>query len=191
LPPVDTVGGMTLTEALDRLRSQRELADRSLTLEDVSQLCWSAQGIRDKEQGLRTAPSAGAIYPIALVVVDRDGVHEYQPQGHVLHSARVGDLRGILQAAALDQASVGSAPVCFVVTVDVSRTASKYRAKAERYCLLEAGHVAQNILLQATALRLAGVPIAAFDEQRVSKLLILPANLRPVYLIPLGHPSGI
>ena len=138
---------------------------------------------------MRTAPSAGALYPITIFVLDREGVHEYQPQSHSLRSARVGDLRAKLKAVGLDQPSVGGAPVYFVLTIDASRIDSKYGAKAERYGLLEAGHVAQNVLLQATGLGLVGVPIATFDEHRVTKLLNLPPNFRPVYLIPLGYAS--
>jgi SagB-type dehydrogenase family enzyme len=73
--------------------------------------------------------------------------------------------------------------------VDVARTASKYGSRAERYCLLEAGHVAQNVLLQATALGLAGVPVGAFDDRRVASTLALPPKLRPVYLVPVGFPE--
>jgi SagB-type dehydrogenase family enzyme len=190
LTPVDPVGGMPLREVLAKRRSQRDFTDRALTLDEVAQLCWAAQGISQKEQGFRTAPSAGALYPLTVLIVDREGVHEYLPQDHLLRSTRIGDLRLKLQAAALNQSSVGRAPVCFVITMDVARTASKYGAKAERYCLLEAGHVAQNVLLQATSMGLGGVPIAAFDEHAVARLLQLPSRLQPVYLLPLGQPVG-
>jgi len=156
----------------------------------VAQLCWAAQGITDQAGGGRTAPSAGALYPLTVFVVDAAGLGEYEPRLHALRDVLSGDIRGELQAAAHDQPWVGAAPVCLVIAMDVGQTAAKYGRRAERYCLLEAGHAAQNVLLQATALGLGGVPVGAFDDDRVSDLLRLPRNLRPVYLIPLGYPAG-
>jgi SagB-type dehydrogenase family enzyme len=188
LPTPQKKGGMSVAEALARRRSQREFADRALSLEHLSQLCWAAQGITDQDQGYRTAPSAGALYPVSVFLVDRDGVYEYEPRQHVLRQVTSGDPRKQLQAAALDQPCVGAARLCLVIAVDVARSASKYGRRAERYCLLEAGHVAQNILLQGTALGLGGVPVGAFDDRKVASILHLPQHLTPVYLLPLGFP---
>ncbi len=188
LPAPQTAGGLSVAAALAKRRSHREFAARLLSLEQVSQLCWAAQGITDREQGLRAAPSAGALYPITLFLVDAQGVYEYEPHGHALRCVRTGDLRGKLQAAAWDQLCVGAAPLCLIFAMDVGRTAAKYGHRAERYCLLEAGHVAQNVLLQATALELVGVPVGAFKDAEVAALLDLPGNLRPVYLVPVGQP---
>jgi SagB-type dehydrogenase family enzyme len=190
LPPPQTRGGLPLTEALARRRSQRVFADRPLPPEAVSQLCWAAQGITQAEKGFRTAPSAGALFPIAVFLVDAAGVSEYKPQRHMLLRAPTGDLRGQLRAAAHDQDFVGQAPLCLVITMDVSRAAAKYGARAERYGLLEAGHVAQNVLLQATALGLVGTPVGAFEDDQVATLLNLPAGVRPVYLVSLGYPRA-
>jgi SagB-type dehydrogenase family enzyme len=190
LPPPTAEGGMALAEALASRRSRRAFTTRAPSLGQVAQLCWAAQGITDAAEGYRTAPSAGALYPITVFVVDGNGVYEYEPGSHVLRRAVAGDLRGKLQAAALHQPCVGAAPLCLVITTDIARTASKYGSRAERYCLLEAGHVAQNVLLQATALGLAGVPVGAFEDRRVGAILGLPPNLRPVYLVPLGYPQG-
>jgi SagB-type dehydrogenase family enzyme len=125
-----------------------------------------------------------------VFVVDGQGVHEYKPGRHVLRRHLAGDLRGKLSAAALDQPSVGAAPLCLVITMDMARSASKYGKRAKRYWLLEAGHVAQNVLPQATALDLSGVPIGAFEDRKVATVLGLRRNFRPVYLVPLGHPPG-
>jgi SagB-type dehydrogenase family enzyme len=187
LPSPQITGGMPLTEALARRRSHREFADQPLTRQQVSQLCWAAQGVSDETRGLRTAPSAGALYPLTVFVIDEHGAYEYEPERHALRTVAAGDLRSELQAAALNQPAVGNAPVCVVIAMNVSRTAAKYKDRAERYCLLEAGHVAQNVLLQATALGLTGVPMGGFEPRRVAKVLDLAANLEPVYLIPLGH----
>lgn len=190
LPSPQTRGGMPLVEALASRRSQRAFLARPLSLEQVGQLCWAAQGITEPVEGLRTAPSAGGLFPVTLFVVHPNGVEEYRPRQHALQPVLAGDVRSRLQAAALDQPCVGQAPVCLVITVDYGRTASKYGGRAERYCLLEAGHVAQNVLLQATALGLASVPVGAFDDREAAQVLDLPPHLRPVYLLPVGHPVG-
>ncbi len=190
LPPPRAQGGMGLAKALSRRRSRREFSSKRLSLGEVGQMCWAAQGITDKGKGSRTAPSAGALYPIRVFVVDGKGVYEYKPSRHVLRRRRAGDRRGKLRAAAGNQPWVGAAPLCLVITMDVSRTASKYGKRAKRYCLLEAGHVAQNVLLQATALGLSGVPVGSFGDRKVAGVLRLQRNLRPVYLVPLGHPPG-
>lgn len=189
LPPPRTDSGMSLARALATRRSQREFLDESPSAELISALTWAAQGITDRDQGLRTAPSAGALYPITLLLVDGAGVYEYEPQRHALRRVLDGDRRKELQAAALDQSSVGTAPLCIVIAADVARTASKYGSQAERYCLLEAGHIAQNILLQATAHGAAGVPVGAFEDAKVSAALRLPERLRPLYLLPIGYPT--
>jgi SagB-type dehydrogenase family enzyme len=190
LPPPWTEDNLSVTKALARRRSQRSFADTSLSQTQIGQLCWAAQGITDAQEGKRTAPSAGALYPLTVLVMDQTGVYCYEPQTHALRQVDAGDLRGALQAAALDQPCVGAAPLCLVITMDVARTASRYGSRAERYCFLEAGHVAQNVLLEATALGLAGVPVGAFDDHKVATLLHLSNNLRPVYLLHLGYPAG-
>jgi SagB-type dehydrogenase family enzyme len=153
-------------------------------------LCWAGQGVTDSQRGFRASPSAGALYPIELYLVTAEGVKHYRPTGHRLGQHLPGDLRQQLQEAALDQECIGRAPGCFVVTAVVERTARKYGRRAERYCFMEAGHVAQNILLQATALNLGGVPVGAFEDKEVASVLKLPKNQRVLYLVPVGHPAG-
>ncbi|MHC4141418.1 MAG: SagB/ThcOx family dehydrogenase [Planctomycetota bacterium] len=185
----NTIDGMAVAEAIRLRRSLRDFDDTPLTPAQMSQLCWAAQGITDPRRGRRAAPSAGALYPMTVFVVDARGVFEYLPHDHALRRIVVGDERKKLQAAALDQECVGGAPMCLVIAMNVDRTATKYGSRALRYCLMEAGHVAQNVMLQATDLGMGGVTVGAFDEQRVAAVLKLSADLRPVYLLPLGHPG--
>ena len=187
LPQPKSAGGMPLHEVLARRRSRREYLDRGLTAEQIGQLCWAGQGITSAH-GFRTAPSAGALYPIVLFVADERGVFEYQPQKQRLVPRVSGDQRRRLERAALGQDCVGSAPVCLIVTYDPGRLSGKYGRRSERYCWLEAGHVAQNILLQATSMDLASAPIGAFHDQSVAKTLQLPSRLHPAYLLPIGYP---
>ncbi|UCG32550.1 MAG: SagB/ThcOx family dehydrogenase [Phycisphaerales bacterium] len=190
LPSPSFEGPMSLEEALAQRRSVRSFTDQALTREDVSQLCWAAQGITENREGMRTAPSAGALYPVELYVVGAECVEHYRPRGHTLERHLDGDVRAALQAAALDQTSVGEAPACMVIAAVVESTARKYGPRAERYCFMEAGHVAQNILLQATALHLGGVPVGAFEDEEVGAVLKLPPGQRALYLIPVGYPGG-
>ncbi|MCP3904992.1 MAG: SagB/ThcOx family dehydrogenase [Planctomycetes bacterium] len=189
LPEPETTGGMALSEAIATRRSVRAFRKTLLTPAQVGSICWSAQGITDSAEGRRAAPSAGALYPMTVYVVDADGVFEYRPKKHALRRVRAGDVRADLRAAALDQSCVDAAPTCLVVAMTVKRSARKYGTWGERYCLIEAGHIAQNALLQATALGLGGVPVGAFDDDRVAAILGLPDGCEPVYMLPLGVPA--
>ncbi len=188
LPDPRTRGGMSLTAALVERRSVRAFSARGLSTAELGQLCWAGQGVTS-EAGYRVAPSAGALYPIELFVATADGVGQYDPAKHQLVWRRAEDLRATLQEHALDQSAVGAAPACFVIVADIPRTAKKYGQRAERYCILEAGHVCQNILLQATALGLAGVPIGAFEDAKIARDLDLPESQRAYYLVPVGAPA--
>ncbi len=189
LPPPRLQGAVSLEEALARRRSLRSFSDQRLTLAELGQLLWAAQGITSPA-GLRAAPSAGALYPLEIYAVTPEGVYHYRPQGHqaILHLA--GDVRSALAAAALSQAAVAQAAAVIVIAAVYARTAQKYGAtRTPRYVALEAGHVGQNVLLQAVALGLGGVPVGAFYDDQVQAVLKLPADQEPLYLIPIGHPA--
>ncbi|MBW1881339.1 MAG: SagB/ThcOx family dehydrogenase, partial [Deltaproteobacteria bacterium] len=175
LPAPRTTGTVTVEGALAARRSVRTFTAEPLTRAELAQLLWAAQGVTH-EPGRRTAPSAGALYPIELYAVTPDGLFHYQPDGHRLVLRSKGDLRGALAIAALDQECVAGAAAVFVVTGVVSRTAAKYGGLAERYVLLEAGHVGQNLALQAVALDLGAVTVGAFEDDKVQRALGLPAD---------------
>ncbi len=167
----------------------RSFTDQRLTLAELGQLLWAGQGITSPA-GLRAAPSAGALYPLELYAVTPDGVYHYRPQGHQLVLHLAGDMRPALATAALSQSSVAQAAVVIVIAAVYARTAQKYGAtRTPRYVVLEAGHVGQNVLLQAVALGLGGVPIGAFYDDQVQAVLKLPADQEPLYLIPIGRPA--
>lgn len=189
LPPPDVKGTLPLEQAIAARRSVREFSAQSLTLEQIGQLCWAGQGVTDEARGFRAAPSAGALYPIELYLVTAQGVDHYLPREHALEAHLAGDVRPPLQRASLGQEAVGEAPLTIVVAAVVDRVARKYRDRAERYCFIEAGHVGQNILLEATAMRLGGVPVGAFDDGAVTDALRLPKDHRVLYLLPIGHPG--
>jgi SagB-type dehydrogenase family enzyme len=187
LPEPTTGLGVTLEKALLERRSQRTFATAPLALSEIGQLLWAAQGIT--HSGKRTAPSAGALGPLEVFTVTAEGVSHYRPEGHCLEPKIARDRRVALASAAADQEMVGQAPLVMVITGILSRTAWKYGGdRAWRYVNMEAGHAAQNVLLMATAMGLAGVPVGAFDDNTVMDLLGLPADHRPLYLVPLGQP---
>lgn len=187
LPPPSLKGGMSLEEVLAQRRSTRQFVDKPLKLDEISQLCWAAEGITEPESGKRTAPSAGALYPMELYIVSADGLDHYLPKGHKLEHLLDGDQRPALKTAANGQQTMGVAGATFVITAAFEKTAKKYGDSAERFCTLEAGHIAQNILLQATALHLGCVPAGAFDADQVAKALKLPSEQRVLYLVVVGR----
>lgn len=191
LPTPPTAGTMSLDEALARRRSVREFAPGALTLDEVSRLVWAAQGVTAPER--RTAPSAGATYPLEVYLVAGDagnlaaGVYRYRPDGHRLELVADGDIRLPLADAALGQTWISKAAMVVVIAAAFERTTSHYGKRGERYVYIEAGHAAQNLLLQATALGLGARPVGAFNDLGVTHLLHLPGGETPLYLVPVGR----
>jgi len=185
--PPPTEGTVPLEATLRRRRSVREFAADTLTAAEIGQLLWAAQGVTT-DWGGRTAPSAGALYPLELYAVTPSRAMRYLPDGHRAEITTGSDLRSDLMSAALDQEAVGQAPLLVAVIAAPERTAAKYGDRAPRYADLEAGHAAQNLLLQAVALELAAVPIGGFDDEAVGSVLGLPDGQVPRYLLAVGHP---
>ncbi|KLK88308.1 nitroreductase [Methanoculleus sediminis] len=193
LPEPREKGNVSVEEALWGRRSVRVYADVPFALADAGQVLWAAQGITD-DRGYRTAPSAGGLYPLEVYLVAggvmglEPGVYHYRPGEHLLVRVGAGDRRAVLQAAAVNQTSVGDAPATIVIAAIPERTTAKYGERGTRYVYMEAGHAAENVYLQAEALDHATVVIGAFDEDRVRETLALPENTTPLYLMPVGRP---
>jgi SagB-type dehydrogenase family enzyme len=188
LPTPRQEGDLSLEEALRQRRSIRSFSDLPLTLDEIGQLLWAAQGITD-ERGFRTAPSAGALYPLEVYIVSSEGVYHYNPQTHSLAVVLPDNQIQSLYEVALEQQAILEAPLIIVISAVYERTAAKYgQDRSPRYVHLEAGHAAQNVLLQAVSLGLAAVPIGAFHEDQVQLVLGLPDEHQPLYLIPVGRP---
>lgn len=194
LPPPRLDSNTSIESALHQRRSVREFDKKPLTLTEISQLLWADQGLSGSE-GKRTAPSAGALYPLEIsVVAGKDGelpagVYRYRPDGHDLLLTAPGDKRAKLARAALDQNWLAEAPLTLVVAAIYERTARKYRQRADRYVQMEVGHAAQNVHLQAIALGLATVVVGAFEDGEVKRVLPLAANEQPLCLMPIGSPQ--
>jgi len=184
-------GRMSVERALFQRRSVREFRTGSLSPSELSQLLWAAQGVTALG-GYRTAPSAGALYPLELYVAMGQvhdlapGLYHYRPE-HALAKLSDHDVRRELGEAALEQTWLQNAQVVLVLTAVTERATVKYgQEHGRRYMHLEAGHVAENVALQAVALDLGSVAVAAFDEPRVRHILHLKAGEEPLYLLPVG-----
>ena len=188
LPTPLAEGSLSLEEALAQRRSVRQFSAQPLTLAEIGQLFWAAQGVT-RPWGGRTAPSAGALYPLEIYAATAEGLYHYLPASHRAELVQEEDQREALWAAGLRQEPLRQAPVIFVITAVSERTAAKYGSRAERYVKIEVGHAAQNLLLQAVSSGLGAVPIGAFDDVAVATALHLPAGEEPLYLIPVGHPE--
>jgi SagB-type dehydrogenase family enzyme len=186
LPKPNQAGSTSLEKAIAIRRSRRDFSPQSLTLEQIGQLCWAAQG-QEADGRYRTAPSAGATYPLELFIVTSDGLFHYLPAKHSLKKLTNLDLRADLASAAWGQEFIEAAPLTLVFAAEFSRTTNRYGKRGIRYVYTEAGHAAQNVHLQAEALRLGSVAVGAFDDNSVSKVLSLPRNIEPVYMVTVGH----
>ena len=193
LPAPVLEGSTSVEAALAGRGSVREYSGRAVGLAEVGQLLWAAQGIT--QGGRRTAPSAGALYPLEIYVLAGNvdglepGLYRYRPQGHELARTAAEDRRGALASAALGQGQVSAAPVVLVIAGVIERTAVKYGDRAERYVQMEVGAAAENIYLQAGALGLGTVFVGAFSDGRVAQVMGLGEGERPFAILPVGWPG--
>ncbi len=192
LPRPAYTSGVSIEKALLNRRSVRDYTDEPLSLEEVSQLLWAAQGITDP-RGFRTAPSAGALYPLEVYLVAGKvtglpaGIYKYQPQGHAVVKIADGDKRVEISEAALGQASLKNGAVVMVLCAVYERTAKKYGERAERYAHIEVGCASQNIYLQSASLNLGTVFIGAFYDDKLKEVLNMADDERPLCLMPVGR----
>lgn len=196
LPDPTREGTTSVEAAIANRRSRREFSDDPMTLAEVGQLLWAAQGITARRSGFRAAPSAGATYPLEVYLLTGDpgvegldrGVYRYDPAAHRLERVRSGDHRAGLRAAALDQEWVGAGAVDIVITAIDERTTGRYGDRGRRrYVPMEAGHAGENLYLQAEALELSLVCVGAFRDEEVRSILDVSAKERPLSIYPVGR----
>jgi len=192
LPDPNIDGPVSLEQAISFRRSIRSFSGEFLTLDEIAQLLWAAQGVTG-DNGLRAAPSAGATYPLETYVVSgtvtglEPGVYYYEQAAHALSLKLPGDLRAELSDNALGQPCVRDAAAVLVLAAVYERTTGQYGERGNMYVHIDVGHAAQNVLLQATAIGLAAVPAGAFKTRTVRAQLGLPEEQIPLYLIPVGR----
>jgi SagB-type dehydrogenase family enzyme len=192
LPQPQRIGTNSVEQTLQSRRSVRSFKPQALTLEQLSQLLWAAQGVTGVR--LRTAPSAGALYPLEVYVAVGNvegldaAVYRYDPTAHALSEVRKGDVRKSLSRAAYWQKSAGAGAIAIVFSAVYERTTGKYGERGIRYVHMEAGHAAQNVYLQAEALGLGTVVVGAFMESWVKRVLHMKGDERPLSIMPVGKP---
>jgi SagB-type dehydrogenase family enzyme len=189
LPSPSTKGKVSVEEAISKRRSIRNFKENDLSLNEISQILWSAQGITKKTSylNLRAAPSAGAIYPITVFLIKKDGVFEYLVEKHSIKLISQKDIREKIAEASFNQNFISKAPISLILCANYSKITQKYGKRGIRYADIEVGHIAENIHLQAVSLELGSVPVGAFDDEKISEILSLPKDLKPVYIIPIGR----
>ena len=193
LPPARFVGDLSVEEALAARRSVRAYTEESVTLEELSQLLWAAQGVTSAWGG-RTAPSAGQTYPLEIYIVVGDvsglevGLYWYLPEEHRLVRRKVGELRAELARAARAQMWIEDAPVSLIIAACYERTTERYGERGRRYVHIEVGHVGQNVYLQAEALGLGTVVVGSFNDREVKDLCGIEEE--PLAIMAVGKPVG-
>jgi SagB-type dehydrogenase family enzyme len=189
LPAVPAKGGVSIEEAIWLRRSVRGFSEEIPSADAVSLLLWAAQGITDAKNGLRSAPSAGATYPLEIFLATGEYVARYVSEKHCLVVAMREDARKALAGSAIEQNWFAGAPLVFIFTAVVKRTADRYDERANLYVPIEVGCASENLMLEAAALGLGSVAVGAFSEKEVRKTLRLPKGWDPYLIVPVGVPS--
>jgi len=192
LPWPKLKSNISVEEAIYKRRSHRAYKKTPLTIEEISQLLFAAQGITDRQQDLRTVPSAGRLYPVEIYLVSGKikgilpGVYKYQFQTHQLIRTLKERKRKKLSEAAFFQFWIKEAPATIILCGVFKRTTEKYKGRGKRFVLMEIGHAAQNISLQAVSLNLGTVCVGGFEDKEVKEVLRLKKEEKPLYLMPIG-----
>lgn len=189
LPAPGLSGGTSLTQALRSRRSVRTFTSTPLTRSELGDLLWAAQGVTH-DVVRRTAPSAGALYPLEIYAVQPADAWHYLPSGHRVERWPTRTAWPTLVAGTVSHEAVASAPAALVIVGVVERMRVKYGGDAVRYVAMEAGHAAQNVLLQAVGLSLGAVPLGALDQQAVAEALTTSEDETAYYVIAVGHPAS-
>ena len=193
LPDPVTAGGEAMRDVMASRRSVRHFTDEKVTLQELSQLLWAAQGVTNTK-GWRTVPSAGAKFPIEIyVVADRveglePGLYHYRVGAHELALIRSPAEKIDLQRACLNQASVSRAALDLIIMGVVWRVAEKYgEERSERYVVVEGGAVMEHVSLEAHALGLGSVCVCGLEDDQVQQFV--GTDTLPIAVMPVGRPE--
>ena len=195
LPPPKSEGTVSVEQAIKQRRTVRAFMSQALDLNQLSQLLWAAHGITENSGFKRAAPSAGALYPMDVYVVVGQksvaqieaGVYHYEPKEHFLSLIAKSDLRDAVARVSLSQMWMAKAPLSLIITAEYKQVTVKYGERGVRYAMIEAGHMGQNLFLQAEALGLKAGIVGAFHDERLKRILDLPGKETPLAVMPVGH----
>lgn len=189
LPAASVKGTMSLEEAIVKRQSASLFKAEPISVQQLSQLLWAAQGVTSKG---RTAPSAGALYPLDLYVIAGNvkdlppGIYRYLPMDNSLELLQSGDKRKELATAVHEPKDISAAAALIVIAANPVKTQAKYGSRGQRFVYLETGHATENLLLQAAALGLGTVAIGGFEENTLQLLMNLPKEEEALYIVPVG-----
>ena len=195
LPEPDTSGGISVARAIYERKSSRRYSPRSLTMEQAAQLLWAAGGstVDGMTGPTRAYPSAGGVYPLEIYLVAGNveglegGVYKYEWSDHSLSMVRSGDVRKDLARSARGQSMIADAPATIVITAAYEKTTRRYGERGRSlYVPMDAGHLGQNVHLQAQSMGLGTVMVGAFEAEETSNVLE-GAQGTPVYMMPVGY----
>ncbi len=201
LPAPRHDGGVSIEKAMLERRSVRQYSPDPITLADCSQLLWSAYGITLTLEkmpdfvrgGLRTAPSAGARYPLELYLVAWNvsdlppGIYRYESNGHKLQKIADGDFRDPLAEACLGQDWLKQAAVSIVYSAVFERNTVKYGERGrQRYVCMDLGHSGENVYLQCGSMGMGTCAIGAFTDLRLKQVIGMTKEEEPLYVMPVG-----
>lgn len=195
LPRPSLDGKISVEKAIQQRRTIRSFREDRLSLSQLSQLLWAAQGITDPREAKKAAPSGGALYPLDIYLVAgkggvegvEEGVYHSVPENHSISLMTQGDRRKETALASLWQTWMSRAPVLFIITAEYRRITGKYGDRGIRYALIEAGHAGQNLFLQTEAPGLGAGIVGAFQDAEVSRIAGLPPHHEPLLIIPVGY----
>jgi SagB-type dehydrogenase family enzyme len=192
LPKANLTGKLPLESAIQARRSRREFSDKKVTLAEISQMLWAGQGITEPITGKRTAPSARESYSMTLFVFVKvpgdlePGLYEYLPKEHALGKMRLASVEGVMKSAGVQPGAI-DAPVVFLVTSSFGNYEVKTKSHNVTATYMEAGHIGQNMYLQAESLGMGTVTMAGFDNTKVTTALAMDPTLTVEYILPFGH----
>jgi len=197
LPPPKTEGTVSVEQAIKQRRTVRSFSARTLDLNQLSQLVWATHGITGKNGFKRAAPSAGALYPMDLyAVVGQNsvaqidaGVYHYEPKGHLLSLVATSDLRDGVARVSYSQMWIAKAPLSIIITSEYKRAAVKYKERGVRYAMIEAGHMGQNLFLQAEAMGLKAGIVGSFHDKKLIGVIRISPSHEPLLIMPIGYPA--
>jgi len=198
LPLPETAEGGSFNELLKIRKSVRRYSDEPLSSESLSYLLWAADGIHRREKGFefRTAPSAGALFPVETYLAVNNveslqaGIYHYNVRNHSLELLKQGSFGKTVSDLTLGQDMCGSAGVVFIWTAIFGRSKWKSANRTYRYVYLDAGHIAQNLALAACNLGLGSCQIGSFFDEEMDSLLGIDGTREStIYVTVVGHPD--
>jgi SagB-type dehydrogenase family enzyme len=195
LPNAQTDGTVSLEKTILVRRTIRSFTSQQLTLAQFSQLLWAAYGITEDRGYKRAAASGGACYPMDIYALVGEeglkgmevGIYHYEPMGHSVSLVSEGDLREEVARASLGQMWMATPPLSLVICAEYARITSRYGDRGVRYAMIEAGHMGQNIFLQAEALGLGAGIVGAFQDEAVIQVMGTPPSHEPLLIMPVGY----